>query len=150
MRNFHSRITHAVSVSAIALLAVMAGCSKSADTGTTATLSASTAQTSSAPKTKPTSKIGDLSAFRTIAADVAAILDKGELSVAKTRITDLEIAWDSAEAGLKPQAAGDWHLIDKSIDRALRVLRSDTPNLPECKLAIAGVLATVDSLHTPR
>ena len=117
MRHLHSLTRPVAAVSAIALLAIAAGCSKPTDTGM-AMPSIATIHTSSVPQAKAASKLGDLSVFRSIAADVAAIVDKGDLPAAKMRIKDLEVAWDSAEAVLKPRAADDWHVLDKAIDRA--------------------------------
>lgn len=127
--------------SAIALLSLASACSKPAEPPKPG------ANAQSARAQHEASKLGDLSEFRTIADDVSQLVDKNQLENAKTRIKDLESAWDDAEAGIKPRAASDWHVLDKAIDRALDALRDGNPQQDTCKAAMADLLKAFDSLQ---
>src|SRR5260370_10497423 len=88
--------------------------------------------------------IGDLSAFRTIAADTLAIVNAGRLARAKARIKDIETNWDRAEAKLRPRDPERWLSIDTAIDTALVRLRADKPQASAAKDALQNLLASFD------
>lgn len=74
------------------------------------------------------SPLGDLSTFRTITQDTLDRLTAGDQAAATTRVDDLEVEWDNAEARLKPRDGAAWTDVDDKIDTVLRDLRSTTPD----------------------
>jgi len=99
---------------------------------------------SSARKVHPTTRLGDLTSFATIVTDVKGKVAKNDLAGGKTRIKDLEVAWDDAEAGLKPRDSGKWHQLDDQIDAALTALRAGSPSRSGCSAALATLLTTLN------
>ena len=89
--------------------------------------------------------LGDLSPFQLIAEDTLRIVKAGDLRAAKTRIRDLEAAWDRAEGRLKPMSHDSWKAVDKAIDRALTQLRSGKPDSAECIAALDALIAKCKS-----
>jgi hypothetical protein len=67
----------------------------------------------------PRTRLGDLSAFRVITQDTLQRVDAGNQSAALARVRDLEIAWDDAEAQLKPRDKAAWTDLDGKIDKVL-------------------------------
>ncbi|GAA2697807.1 COG4705 family protein [Actinoplanes palleronii] len=93
----------------------------------------------------PTTRLGNVSAFATIVTDLQAKVTGNDLSGRKTRVKDLEVAWDDAEAGLKPRDSGKWHELDDQIDEVLTALRAGTPNQADCAAKLTTLLNTLNT-----
>ncbi len=85
MRYFQTTIRHVAIISSLVLLGSLSGCSKPADKP-----AAGTPTSSMSAPAQSGSKLGDLSEFRRIAADVSTLVEKNDLPAAKTRIKDLK------------------------------------------------------------
>lgn len=116
---------------------------------TTAMVSIPIGLTASMDAKAASPRLGNLARFQTIATDANALLEKGDLAAAKLRLKDLETSWDESEAGLKPRAATAWHEVDKAIDRTLAAVRSTSPNIEGCKVAIKDLIAVMGRVGGP-
>jgi uncharacterized membrane-anchored protein len=96
-----------------------------------------------APGVPGGSTLGDLTAFRAITQDTLNLVNGGSESAATTRVSDLETAWDNAEARLKPRDPAAWTIIDDKIDTVLRKLRASTPHPDDEKAALNDLLTAL-------
>ena len=94
-------------------------------------------------------ELGDLSAYKKIAEDTLANVEKKDMVAAKARIKDLETAWDDAEGTLKPKSEAAWTLVDKAIDHALAAVRIDHPNPDDCVLKLKTVIVRMSPKSVP-
>jgi hypothetical protein len=80
--------------------------------------------------------------------DAKALVGKGDLAAARTRLKDLDKFWDGAMASSTPQTVTRWRVIDRAIDRgldrALLALRPHWPNAAMGDKALADLVAVVD------
>jgi len=88
--------------------------------------------------------MGDLKPMRAIVEDTQKIVAKGDLAAAKTRIKDLETAWDKSRADMKPKNPAAWDELDKLIDASLKQLRAGKPEAKGSADALAALLAQID------
>jgi hypothetical protein len=85
--------------------------------------------------------LGDLSPMVAIVTDVQGLVAKGDLAGAATRITDLETAWDDAEATMRPMNPEAWGAVDGLIDTALTSLRTGAPQAEAVTAALVALQA---------
>ncbi|TAV64732.1 hypothetical protein [Rhizobium leguminosarum] len=103
--------------------------------------------TNNAPATA--ADLGDLSSFKTIIADVQALVSKGDLSAAARRITDYETAWDQAETAIRPLDPNGWNNVDAASDAALKALRQSTPSPDKVSKTLATLMAVLNNPAQP-
>jgi hypothetical protein len=87
--------------------------------------------------------LSDMTPFSFIAEDVQSIVASGDLVAAKTRIKDLETAWDDAQPTMQPLSPANWGNVDGAIDDALKSLRSAAPDAATAAAALAKLQSTL-------
>lgn len=108
-------------------------------TAPTATAPAANASAAAAGATK----LGDLTAFRTITQDTLDRLNAGSQPGATKRVDDLEREWDLAQARLKARDTTAWTTIDGKVDTVLTKLRAASPKIDSEKAALTELLTAL-------
>ncbi len=93
-----------------------------------------------------TSPLGDLRPFVAIVSQLKVSLRSGDFPGVTARAKDLEVAWDSAEAAIKPASPADWHALDSAIDQLLTAVRATAPSVTAIDSAITGFRDTVSAI----
>jgi uncharacterized membrane-anchored protein len=70
----------------------------------------------------------DMANFRTIAQDTLTKVQAGDQAGARSRVKDLETAWDSDQATLQPMDGTAWNGLDGQIDSVLKAVRASKPD----------------------
>ncbi len=134
----YSIVRPVAAMSATVLLALAAGCSRPADQSNASAAPTAPAQAATSTQGKTASKLGDLSSFHSIATDVAAIVDKGDLKSLGTRPRP-----DSSRArqtiGMCSTKPSTKHWL-----AARRC--ADAPNPADCKAAMGALLKSFGTL----
>lgn len=129
-----------VVLASVALTSVAANGSSAAPAPAVTATSSTAASGIEADATSP---LGDLRPFVVIVNDLGAKLKAGDIPGVTARAKDLEVAWDSAEAAIKPASPDDWHALDGRIDQLLKAARATSPSVDAINSAITGFRDTV-------
>ena len=100
-------------------------------------------QTSLANNADSSISWSDLSEFGTIEEDVLTLVNHSDFAAAKTRVNDLETAWDQSSAVLKAADKERWTRADAGIDTVLHEIRANKPNRDASKRALENSMNTL-------
>lgn len=102
-------------------------------------------QARAAASSSPDRPLGDLSAFRTIAAGMLSAVGSGDWAGAKSKADELEKAWDAGQARLEPMSPKAWTSMDNAIDDVLKKTRTAPPNAGATSASLESLLAVIDA-----
>lgn len=109
-----------------------------------ATLQNAISQGTSSSSVTQAFPLDDISNFKKITEDTLSLVQEGNLSSAKSRVSDLETAWDKAEARLKPINKTKWNEIDNAIDKVLRQVRAVHQDANASKTSLEALLSVLN------
>lgn len=97
-----------------------------------------------APRAVSTTGLGDLTALKTIVADVQGHVSKGDMAAAAARMTDYESAWDLGQTSIRPLNPVYWGKVDVASDGAIKALREPHPSADKVKATLSALMASLN------
>lgn len=97
-----------------------------------------------------TAPLGDLSAFHKIAEETLGFVRAGDMIHAKSRVDDLETAWDNAAARLRSMNQDKWTSVDNSIDDVLKKLRAVHQDSVKSSASLEKLITLLSSLDNSK
>jgi uncharacterized membrane-anchored protein len=88
----------------------------------------------------PTTSVAN---YKKITQDTLSLVNSGDQSGAKSRITDLETAWDGDQSTLQTKDCQAWTFVDQRIDPALSAVRNNNPDPATEDQALQTLLTTL-------
>jgi len=82
----------------------------------------------SQPATGATAAEDNMTPYRKLAADTLTAFKGHDMSTAKKKARELEVAWDSREKALQKKSPDVWSQIDKAMDAFIKPLQDKSPD----------------------
>jgi hypothetical protein len=87
--------------------------------------------------------LGDLTSLTAIAQDTLALVENGDLTAAKARITDFEKEWDADQPKLYHMDKNEWGVVDDAADAAISSLRASKPTASKAQKAVTRLITAL-------
>ncbi len=83
----------------------------------------------------------NMTTYRMLAADTLTAFKAHDMSTAKTKARELEVAWDSREKALEKSSPEVWNQIDKAMDAFIKPMKDKSPDPVKVQAAYDAFIA---------
>jgi hypothetical protein len=83
----------------------------------------------------------NMSPYRQLAADTLKAFQANDMSTAKTKARELEVAWDTHEKALQKKSPDVWGQIDKAMDVFIKPVQGKSPDPAKVQAAYDAFIA---------
>jgi hypothetical protein len=85
--------------------------------------------------------VSDMSGFKLKAEEIKAAFNPSQPASAKVKVKELESSWDKAEPQLRPKYPKEWQVLDRMIDRVIKVFDQSQPAPEQAGPALDELIA---------